>query len=68
MKYTSKINHRVTNKNFEILSNFYFLKNDKNVSLSSKNWYNLSNINVGIPRYLEKILNRYKADNENSNV
>ncbi len=68
LKYTSKINHRVTNKNFEILSNFYFLKNDKNVSLSSKNWYNLSNINVGIPRYLEKILNRYKADNENSNV
>ena len=40
------------------------MKNDKNVSLSSKNWYNLANINVGIPRYLEKILNRYRADNE----
>lgn len=53
------IQHKVTNKLFDIIASFYFLKNNKKVSLSTHNWYNLSNINVGIPKYQEKIINIY---------
>ena len=51
-----EINHRVTNKDIKITNYVYFLKNDKNVSLSTENWYNLSKINVGIPKYFDKLL------------
>tara|TARA_B100001109_G_scaffold239611_1_gene222276 strand:+ start:1639 stop:2682 length:1044 start_codon:yes stop_codon:yes gene_type:complete len=62
------IRHRVTNKRIKINTEFYFLKNDKKVSLSSKNWYNLANIKVGVPKYQEKILDIYRSEYENSNV
>ena len=62
------IGHRVTNKKIKINTEFYFLKNDKKVSLSSKNWYNLANIKVGVPKYQEKILDIYRSEYENSNV
>ena len=53
------ISHRVTNKLYKFIATFYFLKSNKKVSLSRHNWYNLSNINVGIPKYQEKIINLY---------
>ena len=62
------INHRVTNKDIKITNYVYFLKNDKNVSLSSENWYNLAKINVGIPKYFDKAIEVYRSDHEKSNV
>ena len=62
------INHRVTNKNIKITNYVYFLKNDKKVSFSTENWYNLSKINVGIPRYFDKALKVYRSINEKNYV
>ncbi len=62
------IEHRVTNKKIKIAAEFYFLKNDKKVSLSTENWYNLADIKVGVPRYLEKVLDIYRSEYENNNV
>ncbi len=66
--YVVSIGHRVTNKKIKINTEFYFLKNDKKVSLSSDNWYNLANINVGVPKYQQKILDIYRSEYENNNV
>ena len=66
--YVISIGHRVTNKKIKINTEFYFLKNDKKVSLSSENWYNLANINVGVPKYQQKILDIYRSEYENGNV
>ena len=62
------IAHRVTNKKIKIATEFYFLKNDKKVSLSTENWYNLADIKVGVPRYLERVLDIYRSEYENNNV
>jgi len=62
------IGHRVTNKKIVIDTEFYFLKNDKKVSLSTENWYNLADIKVGVPKYQQKILDIYRSEYENSNV
>ena len=67
-KCTFNVNHKVTNKDIKIKSYLYFLKNDKNVSLSTENWYNLRNIEVGIPKYMEKILTIYGSKYEKSYV
>ena len=40
----------------------------KKVSLSSKNWYNLANINVGVPKYQDKALDIYRSEYEKNNV
>ena len=53
---------------FLFFSNFYFLKNDKNVSLSTENWYNLAKINVGIPKYFDKAIKVYRSEYEKSYV
>jgi A/G-specific adenine glycosylase len=66
--YESSFTHRVTNKIYHFNVQYYFLKNDKKVSLSTKNWYNLSDINVGLPRYLDKALTIYRSKNEKDNV
>ncbi len=65
---TISIDHRVTNKKIKINTEFYFLKKCKKVSLSSDNWYNLSDIKVGMPRYQHKILDIYRSEYENSYV
>ena len=62
------IGHRVTNKKIIIDTEFYFLKNDKKVSLSTENWYNLADIKVGVPKYQQKVLDIYRSEYENSNV
>jgi len=61
MKYKFETTHRVTNKNIRIINHVYFLKNDKKVSFSSENWYNLSELNVGIPKYFDKALRVYMS-------
>ena len=66
--YQSNIIHRVTDKKIIFNTFFYFLKNDKKVSLSSKNWYNLANIDVGVPKYLDKALDIYRSEYEKNNV
>ena len=63
-----EINHRVTNKDIKIINYVYFLKSDKNVSLSTENWYNLSKINVGIPKYLDKAIEVYISKYEKNYV
>jgi A/G-specific adenine glycosylase len=68
VKYEFSFTHRVTNKIYNFNVEFYFLKNNKNVSLSTKNWYNLSDINVGVPKYLEKALTIYRSEYEKDNV
>ena len=37
------------------------VKSHKKVSLSDDNWYNLSNMDFGIPKYQNKIFNKYKS-------
>ena len=66
--YKTTILHRVTNKKIILNTFFYFLKNDKKVSLSTKNWYNLANIDVGVPRYQDKALDIYRSEYEKNNV
>ena len=68
LMYQTNILHRVTDKKISFNASFYFLKNDKKVSLSSKNWYNLSNINVGMPKYQDKALDIYRSEYEKNNV
>ena len=63
-----QIIHKVTNKNIIFKSSVYHLKNDKSVSLSSKNWYNLANINVGTPKFMEKVIGKYRSEYENNHV
>ena len=63
-----EINHRVTNKDIKIINYVYFLKNDKNVSLSTENWYNLAKINVGIPKYFDKAIKVYRSEYEKDYV
>jgi adenine-specific DNA glycosylase len=66
--HKTTILHRVTNKKIILNTIFYFLKNDKKVSLSTKNWYNLANIDVGVPRYQDKALDIYRSEYEKNNV
>ena len=69
-KITNKfeINHRVTNKDIKITNYVYFLKNNKNVSLSTENWYNLAKLNVGIPKYFDKAIKVYRSEYEKDYV
>ena len=68
IKNKFEINHRVTNKNIKITNYVYFLKNNKNVSLSRENWYNLAEINVGIPKYFDKAIKAYRSEYEKNYV
>ncbi len=68
IKNKFEINHRVTNKDIKIINYVYFLKNNKNVSLSSENWYNLAKINVGIPKYFDKAIKVYRSEYEKNYV
>ena len=63
-----EITHRVTNKDIKITNFVYFLKNNKNVSLSTENWYNLAKINVGIPKYFDKAIEVYRSEYEKNYV
>ena len=63
-----QIIHKVTNKNIIFKSSVYHLKNDKSISLSSENWYNLANINVGIPKFMEKVIDKYRSEYEKNHV
>ena len=56
-KFTHKLSHIKFTFN-TILCN---IKYHKKVSLSDDNWYNLSDIDFGIPKYQDKIFNQYKS-------
>ena len=56
-KFTHKLSHIKFTFNI-ILCN---IKYHKKVSLSDDNWYNLSDIDFGIPKYQDKIFNQYKS-------
>ena len=56
-KFTHKLSHIKFTFN-TILCN---IKYHKKVSLSDDNWYNLSDIDLGIPKYQDKIFNHYKS-------
>ena len=68
IKIKFEINHRVTNKDIKIVNYVYFLKNDKSISLSTENWYNLAKINVGIPKYFDKAIKVYRSNYEKNYV
>ena len=68
IKNKFEINHRVTNKDIKIINYVYFLKNDKSVSLSTENWYNLPKLNVGIPKYFDKAIKVYRSKYEKNYV
>ena len=68
IKNKFEINHRVTNKDIKITNYVYFLKNNKKVSLSTENWYNLAKINVGIPKYFDKAIKVYRSEYEKNYV
>ncbi len=68
IKNKFEITHRVTNKDIKITNYVYFLKNNKNVSLSTENWYNLAKITVGIPKYFDKAIKVYRSEYEKNYV
>ena len=67
-KHNFQIIHKVTNKKIIFKSTVYHLKNDKSISLSSENWYNLPNINVGIPKFMVKVIDKYRSEYEKNHV
>jgi len=54
-----KFSHKLSHINF--LFNVYICKiiSDKKVSLMGDNWYNLSNIKFGMPKYQDRIITEY---------
>ena len=50
------------------INQVFKITNDKKVSFSTENWYNLSKINVGMPRYFDKALKVYRSINEKNYV
>ncbi len=67
-KHNFQIIHKVTNKKIIFKSTVYHLKNDKSISLSSENWYNLPNINIGIPKFMVKVIDKYRSEYEKNHV
>ncbi|MBT3549010.1 MAG: A/G-specific adenine glycosylase [Gammaproteobacteria bacterium] len=56
-----KFSHHLTHIKFTFNIIFCKVKLNKKISLSDDNWYNLSDIDVGIPKYQDKIFNQYKS-------
>ncbi len=52
--------HRLSHINFTITVFVCNLKKNKKVSLMDDNWYNLSNITIGIPKYQNKINEKFR--------
>ena len=56
-----KFPHHLSHIKFTFNIIFCKVKINKKVSLSDDNWYNLSDIDFGIPKYQDKIFNQYKS-------
>ncbi len=56
--------HKLSHINFSFNTIFCKIKSKKKISLSDDNWYNLSNIDFGIPKYQDKIINKYMSKND----
>ncbi len=52
--------HKLSHINFTITVFVCNLKKNKKVSLIDDNWYNLSNITIGIPKYQNKINDKFR--------
>ena len=57
---TWKFTHDLSHIKFTFNVMVCNVKYQKKISLSDDNWYNLSNIDFGIPKYQNKIFNKYK--------
>ena len=53
--------HKLSHITFTFNAILCNIKYHKKVSLSDDNWYNLSDIDFGIPKYQDKIFNQYKS-------
>ena len=56
-----KFTHRLSHIKFTFNIILCNIKYYKKVSLSDDNWYNLSDIDFGMPKYQDKIFNQYKS-------
>ena len=52
--------HRLSHINFTIDAFLYSVDKDKKISLIEDNWYNLSNITIGVPKYQNKIIDKFR--------
>ena len=52
--------HRLSHINFTIDTFLYSVDKDKKISLIEDNWYNLSNITIGVPKYQNKIIDKFR--------
>lgn len=52
--------HRLSHINFTIDAFLCSVDKDKKISLIEDNWYNLSNITIGVPRYQNKIVDKFR--------
>ena len=59
-----KFVHHLSHIKFSFNVIFYKVKSNKKISLSPDNWYNLSNIEFGMPKYQNKIIDKYKSIND----
>ena len=54
-----QFNHKLSHIEFLFNVRLCKINYNKKISLMKDNWYNLSDINIGIPRYQNKIIKRY---------
>jgi len=52
--------HRLSHINFTIDAFLCNVDEDKKISLIEDNWYNLSNITIGVPKYQNKIIDKFR--------
>jgi len=52
--------HRLSHINFTIDAFLCTVDKDKKISLIHDNWYNLSNITIGVPKYQNKIIDKFR--------
>jgi len=52
--------HRLSHINFTIDAFLCCVDKDKKISLIEDNWYNLSNITIGVPKYQNKIIDKFR--------
>ena len=52
--------HRLSHINFTIDAFLCSVDKDKKISLIEDNWYNLSNITIGVPKYQNKIIDKFR--------
>jgi len=54
--------HRLSHINFTINAFLCNVDEDKKISLIEDNWYNLSNITIGVPKYQNKLIDKFRLE------